>query len=56
MKKMILAKLKTLKIALDRMSKIFKMIQIESSFKTKTNNIKTLIKILKEYLKDLPHY
>lgn len=55
MKKMILAKLKTLKIALDRMSKIFKMV-LESSFKTKTNNIKTLIKILREYPKDLPHY
>lgn len=54
--KMKLAKQKTLKTAQGRMSKISRMVQIESSFKTKTNNIKTFNQIHRQYLKDLPHF
>ena len=50
------AKLKILKIVQGKMSKISKMDQIESSSKIKINNFKTLILILREYQKDLPHF
>jgi len=56
MKKMKSAKLKILKIVQGKMSKISKMDQIESSSKIKINNFKTLILILREYQKDLPHF
>jgi hypothetical protein len=56
MKKKISAKLKIFKTAQGKMSKIFKMIQIENNFKIKANNFKTFNLIHKQYLKDPLHF